>query len=97
MEKEQVIEKVYEILSWFKKHNIGMNQGDNRILRLLGGYNIRYEAIDYDDNGNLVWMLWMYKEGCRWYGSDYELRFEGVKLMKRWVVDIVDYLWNKKK
>jgi hypothetical protein len=90
MEKKVIVEKVYNILSWFKQHNIGMDTGDERIVKLLGGYNIRYEAIDWDWHGNHIWMMWVYKDGDDF--RDYVFRFEGKKLMKRWVETVVDHL-----
>lgn len=90
MKKEMTIEKVYGLLSWYKQHNIGLTQGDERIVKWLGGYNIKYEAIDVDWNGNCTWMMWVYKEGEDF--RDYYFRFEGRKLMKRWIVQVVDKL-----
>ena len=90
MTKEMTVEKVYGLLSWYKQHNIGLTNGDERFVKWLGGYNIKYEAIDVDWNGNCTWMMWVYKEGDDF--RDYYFRFEGRKLMKRWVETVVDRL-----
>ena len=94
MEKNQIVEKVYEIVARNKRNNIGLDRGDERFVRLLGGYNVRFEAIDVDWYGNLTWGFWMYKEGKEW--RDYELRFIGNKFMKRWAEKMVDYALSHK-
>lgn len=90
MDKKVIVEKVYGLLSWCKQRNIGIDMGDERFVKWLGGYNIRYDVIDTDWSGNHIWMMWVYKEGDDF--RDWVFRFEGKKLMKRWVETVVDRL-----